>query len=192
MRIHYLFFIAFPFFFISCNSTTTTQEDKATPPTATLSVISKLNDSATKQLTNLLTNYYVLKDALVASSAEKANVAAQTFATSIDNFSNVIKTDTAINKTVALYLDTIKTVTSIIITAKSNKIEEIRGQFAKISGPMFALCRKTELKNAGVYFQHCPMAFDTGANWLSNVSEIKNPYYGDKMLDCGDVADSLK
>jgi Cu(I)/Ag(I) efflux system membrane fusion protein len=36
------------------------------------------------------------------------------------------------------------------------------------------------------------MAFDNkGAYWLSNVSEIKNPYFGEKMLTCGSVQDSL-
>jgi hypothetical protein len=36
------------------------------------------------------------------------------------------------------------------------------------------------------------MAFDDkGAYWLSAESEIKNPYFGKKMLECGEVTDSL-
>ena len=58
---------------------------------------------------------------------------------------------------------------------------------------MFAMLKKADLKNAGVYREYCPMAFDEkGAYWLSNDPEIKNPYFGNKMLDCGDVEDSLK
>jgi hypothetical protein len=36
------------------------------------------------------------------------------------------------------------------------------------------------------------MAFDNkGAHWLSNNPEIKNPYFGKKMLECGEVTDTL-
>lgn len=44
-----------------------------------------------------------------------------------------------------------------------------------------------------VYKQYCPMAFDfEGAYWLSNSSEIRNPYFGDKMLKCGTVKAEIK
>ena len=43
-----------------------------------------------------------------------------------------------------------------------------------------------------VYVQHCPMAFDNkGADWLSFDSEIRNPYFGDKMMKCGITKDTL-
>ena len=36
------------------------------------------------------------------------------------------------------------------------------------------------------------MAFnDAGAYWLSAASDIKNPYFGKKMLTCGEVKDSI-
>ena len=44
-----------------------------------------------------------------------------------------------------------------------------------------------------IYQLHCPMAFDgAGADWFSEVSEVRNPYYGDKMLTCGKVVGELK
>jgi hypothetical protein len=44
-----------------------------------------------------------------------------------------------------------------------------------------------------VYQAHCPMAFDgKGASWLSNKTEIRNPYYGDDMLECGEVINIVK
>ena len=33
----------------------------------------------------------------------------------------------------------------------------------------------------------CPMAFDRGAAWLQISTDIRNPYYGEKMIDCGNV-----
>ena len=36
------------------------------------------------------------------------------------------------------------------------------------------------------------MAFDNkGAYWLSEEKEIRNPYFGSKMLTCGETADSV-
>ena len=39
-----------------------------------------------------------------------------------------------------------------------------------------------------IYQDFCPMANNNkGALWLSEVKEIKNPYFGSKMLNCGSV-----
>ena len=41
--------------------------------------------------------------------------------------------------------------------------------------------------NETIYYQFCPMARNgAGAYWLSAVKEIKNPYYGEAMLTCGE------
>jgi hypothetical protein len=79
-----------------------------------------------------------------------------------------------------------------LIAAKNEDIEQKRARFAEISNAMYKVATLAKLKNAGVYHQYCPMAFDDkGAYWLSAESEIKNPYYGKKMLECGEVRDSL-
>ena len=58
---------------------------------------------------------------------------------------------------------------------------------------MFSLLKQADLRNAGIYRQYCPMAFnDKGAYWLSDETDIKNPYFGKKMLECGEVTDTLK
>lgn len=49
------------------------------------------------------------------------------------------------------------------------------------------------IEGGSVYKQYCPMAFNNkGAYWLSNSEEIYNPYFGDVMLRCGRVADTLE
>ena len=43
-----------------------------------------------------------------------------------------------------------------------------------------------------LFVQFCPMAFDNkGADWISDVGEVQNPYFGDKMMKCGLVTDTL-
>jgi hypothetical protein len=42
------------------------------------------------------------------------------------------------------------------------------------------------------YQLHCPMvANNKGADWISAEKEIKNPYFGDKMMGCGIVKGEL-
>ena len=39
-----------------------------------------------------------------------------------------------------------------------------------------------------MYEAYCPMAFQgRGAPWLADAKEILNPYFGDKMLHCGEI-----
>ncbi|MCP9236326.1 DUF3347 domain-containing protein [Lewinella sp. JB7] len=44
------------------------------------------------------------------------------------------------------------------------------------------------MKSGTFYKMHCPMAMDgAGADWFSEVNEVRNPFYGDTMLKCGSV-----
>jgi Cu(I)/Ag(I) efflux system membrane fusion protein len=46
--------------------------------------------------------------------------------------------------------------------------------------------------NQKLFVQHCPMADnDRGADWLSLSREIRNPYYGEAMLTCGEVSKEI-
>ena len=52
-----------------------------------------------------------------------------------------------------------------------------------------------EVINAGrepLFIQYCPMAFgNQGATWLSAEGSVMNPYFGDEMLTCGVVRETL-
>ena len=62
-------------------------------------------------------------------------------------------------------------------------------QFTELAGPMF----EDALSGGTIYKKFCPMAFDNqGAYWYADVSEIKNPYFGEKMLNCGSVKKTIK
>ncbi|MBN1866885.1 efflux RND transporter periplasmic adaptor subunit [Candidatus Sumerlaeota bacterium] len=40
---------------------------------------------------------------------------------------------------------------------------------------------------------HCPMAFDNrGADWLQDSEEVRNPYFGAAMLECGEIVKTYK
>jgi hypothetical protein len=49
------------------------------------------------------------------------------------------------------------------------------------------------VSSGAVYKAYCPMANNNqGATWLSDSKEIRNPYFGDKMLKCGSLKEELK
>ena len=51
---------------------------------------------------------------------------------------------------------------------------------------------KAENPEVTLYKQYCPMAFnDQGAYWLSKEEEVFNPYFGDLMLHCGYVQETI-
>ncbi|MDF3129445.1 efflux RND transporter periplasmic adaptor subunit [Kiritimatiellaeota bacterium B1221] len=46
--------------------------------------------------------------------------------------------------------------------------------------------------SAPLYRMHCPMANeDKGADWLQASEDLRNPYFGDMMLRCGEVKETL-
>ncbi|UGU17373.1 DUF3347 domain-containing protein [Sinomicrobium kalidii] len=73
----------------------------------------------------------------------------------------------------------------------ADDVEKQRQAFSGLSGE-FAKMVDGQIASGTVYKQYCPMAFDfEGGYWLSSEEEIRNPYFGDKMLDCGEVKERL-
>lgn len=142
----------------------------------------------------LLTNYYHLKDALVLSrdTADKlVNPSAAFFKSSADSLKlNELQADEAIKETAKSFAQAISSEADALVNNKN--IEEKRRSFQSVSDAMMNLIRTVKYDREKVYIQHCPMAFNNaGADWLSRTSDIKNPYFGSKMLTCGEVKDSL-
>lgn len=71
-------------------------------------------------------------------------------------------------------------------------LTSLRNQFASISEILRDIFEKYEYKeDLEIYLYFCPMALGKGAYWFSDSAQIKNPYFGSKMLDCGEVKKSL-
>ncbi len=72
-------------------------------------------------------------------------------------------------------------------------MDEFREAFRRVSVPMIALTVAFKPNTQPLYVHHCPMANDSkGADWLSASKEVKNPYYGQSMLTCGEVTSTIK
>ena len=77
------------------------------------------------------------------------------------------------------------------IGANAGKLDHQREHFAMLSKDVNDLI-KTFGTGQKLYQDFCPMYNDgKGAIWISEIKEIKNPYYGNKMLSCGSVKKEL-
>jgi hypothetical protein len=78
------------------------------------------------------------------------------------------------------------------ISKSTGDVEHQREQFSTMSESLYTLV-KAFGGGKTLYHDHCPMAKDgKGAMWLSETKEIKNPYFGDKMMKCGSVEEEIQ
>ncbi len=78
------------------------------------------------------------------------------------------------------------------IGKNGDKIEHQRYHFSMMSEDVYELVKAF---GAGepIYHDHCPMYDEgKGAMWLSEMKEVKNPYFGAKMPGCGTVEEIIK
>jgi hypothetical protein len=121
-------------------------------------------------------HYINLKDALVASNTEEITKTANELKKSLSEIPNASKASTENDKLIA-----------------SSNITEQRKVFSSLSNEITKLIKANKISSGSVYLAYCPMANNNeGAYWLANEKEIKNPYFGDVMLTCGSVKETLK
>jgi Cu(I)/Ag(I) efflux system membrane fusion protein len=170
---------------------TKTASTAAPQPAAPKEPESDLTKEQTGTMMNMLAAYYTLKDALVATDGAKANDAAAKLKSEAEGFDKNMGDQPQYTE-MQPKLKTIITGSNAIAHTGAEATEEKRKHFSEVSDAMFSILKKANLRHAGVYQEFCPMAFnDKGAYWLSAESDIKNPYFGKKMLECGEVKDSL-
>ncbi|WP_299604133.1 efflux RND transporter periplasmic adaptor subunit [uncultured Aquimarina sp.] len=77
--------------------------------------------------------------------------------------------------------------------SENNDIENQRIHFVELNQNFVPIIKTIEGLQQQVYIQKCPMANNNkGAFWMSADKEISNPYYGEQMLTCGSVIDSVQ
>lgn len=150
----------------------------------------KVSDDFKKQLTQVYEKYLLMKDAFVATDAHKVMTAAGDVSAALKKVDmGLLKGDA--HMAWMENLDVLeKTATSM---SKQMDIEKQRSEFAKFNIAFYKSIKAFGLSDVTTYYQYCPMADkDKGAYWFSNSEEIRNPYFGDAMLGCGENRETLK
>lgn len=142
-----------------------------------------------QQLAEVTAAYLQLKDAFVATDSLLAQESAQQLIGTLD------KVDMSLVKGEAhLYwmeqLAALQTHGKKIV--EQHEVEKQRTQFDFLSQALIITIKVFGIPDNNYYIQYCPMAFDnTGANWISDEEAIQNPFFGDKMLKCGSVEETI-
>lgn len=84
---------------------------------------------------------------------------------------------------------------------KEESLEEKKQSLNLLSMQLFDLLRTVRYDQQKLYYEECPMAFETGnpnGVWIGKTNPRRNPYLGtshpkyqDKMLACGETKDSV-
>ena len=135
--------------------------------------------------------YLPIKDALVASDLASAKTAHTRFGASLKEVDMRLVSGDAHDYWMG-QLQTLQTHGQELGSATD--LEQARTQFAFFSQALVNAVTAFGLpeEEVALYVEHCPMALDNeGANWLSDEPLIRNPYFGDAMLTCGSVVDTI-
>lgn len=123
----------------------------------------------------ILKQYLALKNALVASDAQTTQQEAKSLL-ALSPLKNLAKA--------YLMTDSI---------ANTNDLVKQRSTFTHLSNELIPVLKNAPVAKGSFYVQFCPMANEgRGGYWLAAEQEVKNPYYGDEMLNCGEVKETIK
>lgn len=137
-------------------------------------------------LSQLLTLYYDVKNALVKSDANTAATQAGELVKAINNIDMKKLPEAEMKAFMALQE---KLVFDAKYISENKKIEHQREHFQSLSDNFYKLAKAVKLSDQPIYQEYCPMK---KAYWLSSEAAIKNPYFGSQMLNCGKISDTIK
>ncbi len=142
-----------------------------------------------EQFNSLFDQYIVLKNAFVQSDAKKVQQAAR----HVQQFLAQTEMKSLKGDALTQWLDISRKLNNQIRQiASSSVLEEQRILFSDFNLLYYKAVRNFGLMAKTVYYQFCPMANNgAGAYWLSETLDIRNPYYGEEMLTCGETKETL-
>lgn len=119
---------------------------------------------------DVLANYGKITDALAADTLAGVPAAAQAIADLVAN-------------------DASKTLPPEVAThagalAKAQDLKAARESFKPLSAALIGYLDQAKVQTGTYHEMHCGMA---KASWLQTSKDIKNPYYGASMLECGEA-----
>ncbi|PKQ45464.1 efflux RND transporter periplasmic adaptor subunit [Confluentibacter flavum] len=145
----------------------------------------KVSSDFQNQLKTVLNDYIKLKDVLAKDDSKNVLVESKRL---LNNLSKVDMKQLTDNKAHTHWMSLEKEIkTSATSISKTSNIKEQRNHFKHLSSHLINAVQLFGV-NEKVYVEFCPMADNNkGAYWLSKEEIVINPYFGDKMLTCGEV-----
>lgn len=136
------------------------------------------------QLQDVYDSYFLVKESLVKTDSKSASLNAEKLKTAI----TTVKMESLKMEEHTIWMKLSKALLADAENiSNSQDINKQRKFFKSLSKNLYDLI-KVSKSSEPVYYQYCPME---DANWLSREKEIKNPYYGAKMMTCGKTIETL-
>lgn len=142
------------------------------------------------QVDSLLTEYFKIQEALTKDDGKTAKEKGLLFKKALDNADMTLPEGTGPGEWIK-GLKELKGHADII--SSTSDIEKQRISFEPVSESLKSIIKKfgTGGKHTVIVF-HCPMAFNNkGADWLQDNPDLRNPYFGNMMLTCGEKRETL-
>ncbi|MCK0145375.1 efflux RND transporter periplasmic adaptor subunit [Arenibacter sp. F26102] len=131
-------------------------------------------------------HYIDMKDAFVESNSKQVSA----YAKSTSQKLKTINLD-GLGKIEKAHLT--KCIEMLNAIGDNPNLENQRAYFVMLNENFVPLAKNIDGLNERLYIKKCPMANNNkGAFWLSNQKEIRNPYYGEQMMTCGSIIDSIQ
>jgi hypothetical protein len=161
--------------FVACNQSEQKNEEIAQTDSTSVSkpVDIELKDANTDLAYD---QYLKLKDVLVLSDSTQTQSAAKDLASTLAKITGT--------ENIAKMAEDM---------ASEGSLSKQRIIFTTLSNELITLFKKAEITSGSMFVQYCPMANEgEGGYWLASETEIRNPYYGDEMLNCGEVKETIE
>ena len=143
----------------------------------------------TMQLNTVYDQYIILKNAFVQSDPVKVKQAAWEVQKSLAKTDMNLLTGDAMKQWMELLPNLNNQIKQI---ASSDVLNEQRKTFSVFNDMFYKAIKAFGLMGKTVYYQFCPMMNDgKGAYWLSETKDVRNPYYGESMLTCGETKETI-
>lgn len=151
---------------------------------------SKPNAQGSNAVINeVVVNYLKLKNALTKADTKEAANAGNAIVATLSKLDMKSLSATQMKSYMDIADDTKENAEHI--GANAGKIDHQREHFALLSKDIADLI-KAFGSSQKLYQDFCPMYDDgKGAIWISELKEIKNPYFGNKMIGCGSMKKEL-
>lgn len=143
-----------------------------------------------EQLGSVFSSYVELKEAFVDSDAKKVQAEASEMEEGLAKVDMKLLSGAAHND----WMNYVAPIQSSLKKIQStDNIETQRQSFSTLSENLYKSVKAFGLGGRQAFYEYCPMAFNNeGGYWLSDEERIRNPYFGEKMLACGEVKERLK
>lgn len=142
-----------------------------------------------KQLTEIYKAYLLMQQGFISTDSKVISSSIAKVEASIEHVGIILDKGEIYNRWTASLASLNQPLRQI---KASGDIEPQRLAFADFSEALYSTIKTFGNSGEPIYYQFCPMARnDKGAYWLSSIQEIKNPYFGDSMLTCGETKEII-